>query len=126
MGKKGISNYSNIETNIKNMDNTLNKLSENLVKLKTLITRMMTEGEGGGKLWTGTNAEIFYDKAVRNLNNNLNDYHAAYKRLVIFNKYYNKVKDASSSNSSSNSTKGSVQVHYGTDSDGWQSNFDFV
>lgn len=122
MGKKGISNYSNIETNIKNMDNTLNKLSENLVKLKTLITRMMTEGEGGGKLWTGTNAEIFYDKAVRNLNNNLNDYHAAYKRLVIFNKYYNKVKDASSSNS--NSTKGSVQVHYDTDSDGFQSNFD--
>lgn len=122
MGKKGISNYSNIETNIKNMDNTLIKLSENLVKLKTLITRMMTEGEGGGKLWTGTNAEIFYDKAVRNLNNNLNDYHAAYKRLLIFNKYYNKVKDASSSNS----TKGSVQVHYGTDSDGWQSNFDLV
>lgn len=126
MAKRGISDYSKIETNITNMNATLEKLSDDLVKLKKLITQMMTEGEGGGKLWTGTNAEIFYDKAVRNLNNNLNDYHAAYKRLVIFNKYYNKVKDASSSNSSSNSTKGSVQVHYGTDSDGWQSKFDFV
>lgn len=120
MAKRGISDYSKIETNITNMNATLEKLSDDLVKLKKLITQMMTEGEGGGKLWTGTNAEIFYDKAVRNLNNNLNDYHAAYKRLVIFNKYYNSVKDASSSNS----TKGSVQVHYGTDSDGFQSNFD--
>lgn len=120
MAKRGISDYSKIETNITNMNETLEKLSDDLVKLKKLITRMMTEGENGGKLWTGTNAEIFYDKAVRNLNNNLNDYQAAYKRLVIFNKYYNSVKDASSSNS----TKGSVQVHYGTDSDGFQSNFD--
>lgn len=120
MAKRGISDYSKIETNITNMNETLEKLSDDLVKLKKLITQMMTEGENGGKLWTGTNAEIFYDKAVRNLNNNLNDYQAAYKRLVIFNKYYNSVKDASSSNS----TKGSVQVHYGTDSDGFQSNFD--
>ena len=120
MAKRGISDYSKIETNITNMNETLEKLSDDLVNLKKLITRMMTEGENGGKLWTGTNAEIFYDKAVRNLNNNLNDYQAAYKRLVIFNKYYNSVKDASSSNS----TKGSVQVHYGTDSDGFQSNFD--
>lgn len=120
MAKRGISDYSKIETNITNMNETLEKLSDDLVNLKKLITKMMTEGENGGKLWTGTNAEIFYDKAVRNLNNNLNDYQAAYKRLVIFNKYYNSVKDASSSNS----TKGSVQVHYGTDSDGFQSNFD--
>ncbi len=120
MARKGIKSYSEIENSIKTMDETLIKLSESLKKLKALITRMMTEGEGGEKLWTGANAEIFYEKSVRNLNNNLNDYHAAYRRLVIFNNYYNKVKNAGSSDSN----KGDIEITTGTDADGWQSNFD--
>lgn len=120
MSKKGIKSYSEIENSIKDMNKTLMSLSESLKKLKIMLTRMMTEGEGGDKLWTGANAETFYEKSVKNLNNNLNDYHAAYKRLVIFNNYYNKVKNASNSDSN----KGDIEVKTGTDDDGWQSNFD--
>ena len=91
---KGIKSYSEIEKNIKSMNETLMRLSESLKKLKTLITRMMTEGEGGDKLWTGANAEVFYAKSVKNLNNNIVDYHTAYKKLKVFNKYYTAVKNA--------------------------------
>ncbi len=91
---KGIKSYSEIERNIKSMNKTLLSLSDSLKKLKTLLTRMMTEGEGGDKLWTGANAETFFAKSVKNLNNNIVDYHTAYKKLKVFNKYYIATKNA--------------------------------
>lgn len=96
MAKKGIKSYQVVEENITWMNDVVlkNDLSDSLKNLKRLINQMLTGAEDGGKLWTGKSAETFYEHAVRNLNNNLDDYHAAYRMLKTLDDYYEQVKTA--------------------------------
>lgn len=96
MARKGVKSYQIVEENIAWMNNVALKqdLSDSLKSLKKHLNQMLTGSADGGKLWTGKSAETFYEHAVRNLNNNLDDYHAAYKMLKTLDDYYEQVKTA--------------------------------
>lgn len=66
-------NINVINTNLKGLASELKKLHDNL--------DTMMKGNADGPYWNGTSAKNFYKKAVSNIENDIKDYQAAYKKL---------------------------------------------
>lgn len=73
--KRGVN--KKIKTDIINMNTTLKNLTSHLTKLSTDLKTMMSGTDGSGPYWNGNKAKIFYEKARKNLANNIKDYNYA-------------------------------------------------
>ena len=75
--KRGV--IKKIKNDVISMNSTLKSLDNDLKKLSADLKDMMNGTNGSGPYWNGNKAKIFYNKAVKNLANNIKDYNYAAK-----------------------------------------------
>ena len=85
--KRGVT--KKIKTDIIKMNNTLKTLDKWLKQLHDDLNTIMGYGAGSqGPQWNGRKAQIFYQKAVKNLSNNIKDYEYAANVVMTLGTQY--------------------------------------
>lgn len=88
--KRGVT--KKIKQDLIDMDATLKDLDKYLKQLHDDLSKMMgtsTTGSGVvGPQWNGSKAKRFYQKAVKNLENNITDYNYAANLIHQLDSYY--------------------------------------
>lgn len=77
----GIKKINKMETELKNVNIRLKNLHSDIVALNGALKSFIM-GDGTSAYWNGEDAKVWFDKAIKNHNNNIADYKAAYNYAV--------------------------------------------
>lgn len=80
MASSGVKSKKGLKNNITTINSKLKKLDAEMKKLSQAMNDMM-KGDSDGPYWNGAKAKLFYERAVKNLTNDIKDYKTAYKNL---------------------------------------------
>ncbi len=79
-----------LKTNIEHINSEMKLLADEMKHLSEYLNTMM-KGDGTSPYWNGQAAKTFYEKAINNLKNDIEDYKSAYTTLSTIAVKYEKL-----------------------------------